>query len=479
MNKSALLKLAQFAPVAILGACASTDLSKAVKPYKNADLAIAAQEVRAIDADSTDGVWVLMEKGSILKASGNFAESQSALMECNNRMDQLLKDAGEEAVAVGGLAGAGAVLTDDRQCTYVGALYEAQLVCALQAMNALQLSSLGDAQAAISLLRNRVDEAKDTKRRVEVYLATKREENEAKRAEQQQKLGEKYNDYSDGLKYLPYDDAQKAAYTSWADTSVGIGLFLAELVDRESGKSGEFLGYMDRLATDAAAQRYRTVDYTRLAAETREAANQLRKAPAGETTYVIVERGIAPARILDAEEMNKSWAKALEVQLPGLDGGSGSDSVSVAVGNQTVPIRLVTDMRLLKGNEFAVCYPDIRYRAVLGKLIKESAKIAGVATAVASKDRSTQLIGLGVALAGAVASALQGADLRSWDCLPLTYEVAAIKTPASGEITVTCGGKAQKVRVVPGVSNTVLIGTIRDGHCSIYSAPVKPVAATN
>jgi len=479
MNKTFLHKVALSAPVALLCACASTDLSKATEPYKNGDVTTAAKEIRAVNVNNTDGVWVMMEKGSILKASGDFAESQAALEECNNRMDQLLKSAGSEGVAVGGLAGAGAVLTDDRQCAYVGALHEAQLVCALQAMSALQLSNISQAQAAISLLRNRVDEAKETKRKIEAYLATKRKENETERESAQKKLGGGYAKYADGLEYTKYDDAQKAAYTSWADTSVGVGLYLAEIVDRESGKSGEFLGYMNRLATDAAAQRYRAVDYKRLAQQAQAAADQLRAAPAGETTYVIVERGVAPARILDAKEMGADWAKALQVELPGLDRGSGSDSVAITVGNQGVPVYLVTDMRLIKGNEFDMCYPDIRYRAVLGKVIKESVKVAGAATVMASDNRDHQLAGLAMFAAGAIASAAQGADLRSWDCLPQTYEVAAFKTPKDGEFTVTCGSQAQKVRVVPGASNTVIVGTIRDGHCSIYTAPVKPVAPTN
>lgn len=147
-----------------LGSCASTDLTKATVPFRSGDLDTAAAEIAKIDGSgNTDGVWIQMEKGSILKAAGKFAESQEALTQCQDKMDELLKSAGEEAVAVGGIAGAGAVMTDDRTCNYVGALWESQLVCALQMMNAMALSRLDQAQAAASALRARVDESDTVK----------------------------------------------------------------------------------------------------------------------------------------------------------------------------------------------------------------------------------------------------------------------------------------------------------------------------
>jgi len=463
-----------------LASCSSTDLSKAVKPYRNGDLVVAATEINKINGDgNTDGIWIQMEKGSILKSAGKIPESQAALAKCQEKMDQLLKDAGEENISVGGLSGAGAVLTDDRQCKYVGSLYEAQLVCSLQAMNAMLLSDIAQAQAAVSLLRSRVDEASTIKIKVNDYLAKKREENAKTREENAQKYGESVTKFNDTMQLTDADGALKSAYASWADTSVGIGLYLGEVIGRESGRRGEFASYLSRAATDAKAQAWNQTNYQALAQGIDAAVLQLEAAPIGSTTYVIVEAGLAPQRQLNTERMTKMKERGLEVDLPGLSEPVYAGKVAVAAGGASHETHLVTDVALLKRNEFDMYYADMEYRAVLGKVIKEAVKIAGVATAIAGEG-DAKWVGLGMAVVGAVASAAQGADLRSWDCLPYQYRVAAVPTPADGVVTIELDGVKQTVKVAPGAANIVVATSVGPNHCVAYAAPLSnAVAATN
>ena len=440
-----------------------------MKPFRSGNLLVAADAISAIEgAGETDGVWIQMEKGSILKAAGRFRESRQVLEQCQEQMDNLLVAAGQESVAVGGLSGAGAVMTDDRQCCYVGALYESQLVCTLQMVNSLMLSDQGGAQAAVSAFRSRVDEAITIKQKVADYLAQQREQNEKARAE-------KAPDYQGtGADFQPgeADNALKSAYVSWADSSVGVGLYMAEVVLRESVRQGEFSAYISRAAADAESQVWNQAAYVSLAAGLRGAAEQLDATQPSSTTYVLVETGLAPAKERNAERERELSLGGLE--LPGLGRPEYSGKASVQAGGSDFVTHLVTDVAVLKQNEFAVNYPDIEHRAVLGKVIKESLKVAGLGTAVISNDRNAQLIGLFVGIFGAAASAAQGADLRSWDCLPFHYRVAAIPTPDDGKVAIVVDDARVEVQVVPGVSNLVVATSVAPNHCVAYSSTLIP-----
>ena len=461
----------------LFAACGSTDLSKATKPFREGKIQQAADEIAGISGDSsTDGVWIQMEKGSILKVAGRFEESQQALDQCQQQMDELLAKSDAESVAVGGIAGAGAVMTDDRQCTYVGALYESQMVCALQAMNSLLTSNLSNAQAAISSLRSRVDEADEAKEKARQYLDKKREENLEK--------GKEHSAGNDDVLVLTSaDDKLKAAYTSWADSALGIGLYLGAVVDRESGKGAEFQGLMQRSAESAKSLSHLADEafYPNLAKSLDAAVADMAALPNGPTTYVIVESGLAPFREVDGDELQKMEKKGLDVQLPVLR----HEPARVASGwmvesapGQSKQLPLLTSISVVKQNEFDINYPDIRYRAVLGKIIKKSMAAAGAAVAIAAKDDTAKMIGAGVFLLGAVSDALQGADLRSWDCLPSAYYAIAVPTPSNGVLKVGAEGAAStEVQVVPGVSNFVVVTSLSPAQCIAHSAPIQPVAA--
>ena len=471
---SAILTLTAF----LATACGSTDLSKATKPFREGKFQDAAANIASVEGEGTDGVWIQMEKGSILKAAGRHAESQVALERCQEQMDDLLKKSGEESIAVGGLAGAGAVMTDDRQVTYVGALYEAQLVCALQTMNALLQSNLSQAQAAVSALRARVDEADDVKAKAREYLEKKREENEAKAKEHQ-------GEYGAVLTFSSASDQLTAAYTSWADSALGIGLYLGAIVDRESGRGSDFPGLLLRSAEESKKLTHLAdqVFYPNFAKSLESAVGNLAALPSGPTTYVIIEDGLAPFKEVDGALLQEMQQKnGLDVQLPALR-HEPSRLVSgwqvTLEGDRSVNADLVCSVSVVKQNEFDVNYPDIRYRAVLGKVIKKAMTAAGAAVAIASEDRNAQMIGAAVALFGAVSDALQGADLRSWDCLPSAYYAVAIPTPVGGKmkITSTGGSTPNEVMVVPGVSNIVVITSLKPDTCSTQSAPLQAVAA--
>ena len=460
--------------VLAVSSCKSTDLSKAVKSYRAGDMEIAVVEIGKIDGKSeTDGVWIEMQRASILHSAGQFAESQAALALCQEKMDALLKEAGEQNISVGGLAGAGAVMTDDRTCNYVGAIYEAQLVCALQAANSLLMSDLVAAQAAVSSLRNRVDEATTIKADAARYVAKQRESNAEERRANEEKYGDKFKAYDSALSLVDADNALQSAYSSWADTSLGIGLYVAEIVQRETGRKGEFSEYLKRAAKDAGAQKWNQATYGALSKSMVEAVGQLDGAPVGGTTYIVAELGLAPQRILNTERMNAMKEKGLDVQLPGLSDPSYGGAIRVESGGVTHKPIVLTDLSLIKRNEFDVYYPDMEYRAVLGKVIKELVAAAGAAVALTSDSRDAQIIGALAFVAGKVASSIQGADLRSWDCLPHQFVVLALPTPADGSLKIMTDGTEQAVSVAPDVSNFVMVSSTQPAHLSVRSAPLR------
>ena len=96
------------------------------------------------------------------------------------------------------------------------------------------------------------------------------------------------------------------------------------------------------------------------------------------------------------------------------------------------------------------------------------ALIGGLGTAVASHDRTTQQVGLGIALAGLIAKGVAAAttpaaDTRSWDNLPRYLSFASVPL-APGQHTVTVEFLDQSGRIVQNLTKTVNLTVDSDTH---------------
>ena len=87
--------------------------------------------------------------------------------------------------------------------------------------------------------------------------------------------------------------------------------------------------------------------------------------------------------------------------------------------------------------------------------------IGGLATAAASRDRTTQEVGLGIALAGLVskvvsAATVPAADTRSWDNLPRYLSFASLPLPP-GQHAATIEFLDTAGQVLPNLTKTITI----------------------
>jgi hypothetical protein len=89
------------------------------------------------------------------------------------------------------------------------------------------------------------------------------------------------------------------------------------------------------------------------------------------------------------------------------------------------------------------------------------ALVGGLATAAASRDRTTEEVGLGIALAGLVskvvsAATVPAADTRSWDNLPRYLSFASLPLPP-GQHVATIQFLDPAGRVLPNLTKTITI----------------------
>jgi hypothetical protein len=96
------------------------------------------------------------------------------------------------------------------------------------------------------------------------------------------------------------------------------------------------------------------------------------------------------------------------------------------------------------------------------------AMIGGLGTAVASHDRTTQQVGLGIALAGLIAKGISAAttpaaDTRSWDNLPHYISFASVPL-SPGQHTVTVEFLDQSGRIVQNLTKTVTLTVDSESH---------------
>jgi hypothetical protein len=95
------------------------------------------------------------------------------------------------------------------------------------------------------------------------------------------------------------------------------------------------------------------------------------------------------------------------------------------------------------------------------------ALIGGLGTAVMSRDRTAQQVGLGVALAGLVSKAVSAAatpeaDTRAWDNLPRYLSFASLNLPP-GEHQVTVEFKDAAGQIVPRLNKSLTVTVPADG----------------
>jgi hypothetical protein len=183
------------------------------------------------------------------------------------------------------------------------------------------------------------------------------------------------------------------------------------------------------------------------------------KAPEG-VTYVIFETGTAASRdqvrIDIPTFLVSSRIPYVGAAFPKLKFNNAYvPNLSVAAGDQTVTTSTIASMDSVIANDFKNEWPVIVTKTMITTATKA---IVSAVAQKAAEDRGGMWAGLAASvLLGAVNSATNVADTRSWTSLPKEFQYARIATPANREITINAGGVQKTVALAPGAVNLVYV----------------------
>lgn len=123
-----------------------------------------------------------------------------------------------------------------------------------------------------------------------------------------------------------------------------------------------------------------------------------------------------------------------------------------------VQTAVVTDLNRLAGLEFKKSYDGIVAKAVVSSVIKTAAQYA-VNEQIDKNTQNQPLMGLLLKIGtAAVQYQLTKADVRAWDNLPNTIQMAIVDRPTNGSLTLTgTDGKRVQTLALPETGNTLVL----------------------
>ncbi len=448
--------------------CSSTDVSAMVTPYRAGDFAAAAEAAKAFDGDDDeDGIWILMNKGKILMDAGQWKEGLAAYQECTAQLDALAKSIGEEGASTSGGGGAAAnTYGDDRAMTYTGTIYDTVMLEAYAGLAAAALKP-GDVSAHQKRMQDRQQEALQQQ-------ADHQAAREAARAEAVKEVnGKLTGEYKD----------KKGKKRKQAEL---VGEFETEATGL--GCASAFSGSRTRAATMIPAAVYfsgvaaycsgnqqafsmSASELCSLDCVKSEVDLALGTGLSGPRTFIIFDNGLGAWKseaFIGGTHFNN--VKGVPFAQLNIDLSSNRADGLKVNGANTRPI---CDMNAIRALEYRELLPVATARAMRSWVTKQVTKAVGAGLAVGSDNRDTQMVGLAIFLAGAIAEASAGADLRCWETLPAEVQGLAIDTPADGNIKLQLVGDGTAIqrKVAPGQNNIVFVRSLRKGHIVATALP--------
>ncbi|WIG99051.1 hypothetical protein [Myxococcus sp. SDU36] len=357
--------------------------------------ALSSLEAATKEGPEQDRLLVLMDKGMVLHAAGQWAESNAVLEEAERLSEQL------DSVFVG--EEAKTLVTNERQRAYRGEDFEKLMISVLQALNYVELGDDEAAMVEVRQVNERLEKMIAEEKKPYEQLAIARYLGGVIR-EDQRDWDSAYIDYAKAYEIAPRKDA------------------LAEPLLRLAKRAGRDDVYAELLA------KYPDVPHAPLA-------------PDEGQLVVVVEAGLSPEKHRNSRDPGGGGAL---IEVPVYRKRGLAPPVSVALEGESKQAVTVTSL-----SDVAVVHLDDRIGRLLAKQLAGVAVKAGVAAGVGALTKSDEL---GV-LTFLVLNAMNAPDLRSWLSLPAEFQVARFRVPAgSHTVRVMAWGQTTEhpVEVKPG-----------------------------
>jgi hypothetical protein len=412
--------------------------------------AIAEAQVEADkNANNKDAIIWRLEQGAVLRAAGQYADSNDAFDKAEAKIDDYAQKA---KVRVG--QEAGALLSNQAELDYEGRSYDGIMLDTYKALNYLALGQADKArpeiirayqrqQDAVEANKKRIAEVQDEADQNTNSVAIKKAQDDPKFQAQMQ--GTNYANLN-GLKaYVDYVNP----FTVYLD-----GLYFlthaADTSDLERARKS-----FERVCSFAPDNSYVKQDLA-------VADGMIHGQPLPSLTYVIFETGCAPERgqiridipiIVSKVSYVGAAFPTLELQENYLP------SLTVTANGVNAATTLVASMDGVVATDFKNEMPVVITKTIAATIVKA---VAAYAANDAARQGGGDLGGLFMQIGTAVYQmAVNIADERTWTTLPKEFQVARIPTPADRRIELTApNGVKTSVTVGAGMVNMVYVKSI-------------------
>jgi len=428
--------------------------NKVITYWHQGDLTNAVVEAKKQvenNATGKDAVIWRLEQGAVLRAAGQYGDSNQAFDEAQNKIDDYALKA---KVHVG--AEAGALLSNQANLPYEGRSYDGIMLNTYRALNFLALGDPDKArpeiirayqrqQDAVEANKHRIEKAQEeaarSKDRATMDKAQRNDRFQSQMAGVTSNL-DKVNVYADYVN----------PFTVYLD-----GLyFLANAADgSDLDRARKSLERVSSFAPDN--------DYVKqdLATVTGLVNGQ----PLPPATYVIFETGCAPERgqIRIDIPIIVSKVSYVGAAFPTLKLQENySPTLTVSAAGTTVNTKTVANVDGIVALDFKNELPVVITKTIAATVTKA---VAVYAANQAAQQSGGDLGGLLMQIGTAVyEAAVNIADERTWTTLPKEFQVARIPTPADRTLALsTPNGLRANVTVGDGILNVVYVKSINTG----------------
>lgn len=395
------------------------------------------------NADGKDAVIWHLEQGAVLRANGQYDDSNQAFDAAQDKMDRYAQEA---KVKLG--SETGALLSNQAELPYEGRGYDGIMLNTYKALNYLALGEPDKARPElIRAYQRQQDAVADNQKRIEKVQdeAAKNKDSKAiKKAQDDPGLKSQISNASTNLNHLKGYSAYVNPFTVYLD-----GLFF--MTDATDGSDLERARKsFERVAEMAPDNSYVKDDLAM-------ANGLINGRPLPPTTFVIFETGCAPVRdqIRISIPIIVTKVSYIGAAFPTLKPkGNYVPSLTVTADGRNVDTALVSDMDSVIGLDFKNDLPIVITKTIASTVVK------GVAAYAANQAANNQSgwAGLLTQISTAIyQAAVNIADERTWTTLPKEFQVCHFPTPADRKIELKTPGDRQTMPVTIGDGTINLI----------------------
>ena len=400
------------------------------------------------NANNKDAVIWRLEQGAVLRANGQYEDSNKAFDAAQEKMDDYAQKAkvrlGQET---------GALLSNQAELDYEGRAYDGIMLNTYKALNYLALGEPDKARPElIRAYQRQQDAVQDNQKRIEKVQdeAAKNKDSAAiQRAQDDPKLQAQIQGASTNLDNLKPYAAYVNPFTVYLD-----GLFFmtdaADNSDLERARKS-----FERVTDFAPDNRYVREDLAMVN-------GLINGQPLAPTTFVIFETGCAPVR--DQFRINipiiVTKVSYIGAAFPTLKPqGNFVPGLTVTADGKNFGTALVSDMDSVIGLDFKNEMPIVITKTIAAAVVKGVAAYAANQAAGQQNEWAGLFMQLGTAIYQA---AVNIADERTWTTLPKQFQACHFPTPPDRKIELTTPDGRQRIQVTidDGIINLIYVKSI-------------------